>query len=98
MIIDSERNLVAIKEEYIFLTPYQNLLLTLIIESGENGIYKKRLKQLIRPYTMHIANVIIEINKKISRFGEIYSECGKYKIFLYQRYINKKEYIDEPGR
>lgn len=93
MVIDSERNLVAIKEQYIFLTPYQNLVLTLIIESGENGIYKKRLEQLIRPYTMHIANVIFGINKKINKFGEIYSEGRKYKIFLYQRYINKKEFI-----
>lgn len=69
MIIDSERSLIGTKNNYIFLTPIENIIMTTFIERKRVNILD--LVYILKPYkltTSSIQNHIYQINKKQNEF------------------------------
>lgn len=85
MVLDAERNLLAVRNEYIFLTPNENIILNLIIQNNKTGINTKILQRYIYPYNCCITPLISRLNKKIKKYAEIYQESRKYKIYCYRK-------------
>lgn len=83
MVLDSERSLIAVKNKYIFLSPQENICLDLIIKNKYKGISGTEIRKATRPYYIDPQQVVTRINKKIRKYGHIYSEHKRYKIIVY---------------
>lgn len=86
MVLDAERNLLAVKNEYIFLTTHENICLNLIIQNNTVGINATALKRYMYPYNFH-RTLISKLNKKIRKYAEIYQENRRYKIYCYRNLL-----------
>ena len=87
MVLDTERNLLAVQDEYIFLSIGETILLDLIIRNKRRGITIKEIQKEIYPYTFAIRALISGLRKKIFKYAEIYSERNRYKIHYYGKGI-----------
>lgn len=87
MVLDAERSLLAVRNEYIFLTPNENVCLNLIIQNNKTGINTKALQKYMYPYNCFIRSLISRLNKKIRKYAEIYQEGRRYKIYCYRNLL-----------
>ena len=83
MVLDAERNLLAVKDKYIFLTISENIVLDVMLQHKEYGIPCRYVKKEIYPYYFETRHVISKLNKKIHKYGQIYTENRRYKILCY---------------
>lgn len=84
MILDSERNLLGVSDQYIYLTVAENVCLDLIIKNRIGGISVKEIEHKILPYTFNVRQAIYKIQNKILKYGQIYSEKNRFKIMCYK--------------
>lgn len=87
MILDTERNLLAVENEYIFLSTLETIILDLIIDNNKSGISVKEIENKIYPYACDVIHIVCRINRKIYRHAEIYQTMRRYHIYYYGKGI-----------
>lgn len=90
MVLDTEKCIVGIGNEIIYLTISENIVLNALISNKYRGVSMKELKEYIYPYDFHILQVLVSLRKKLEKYLCIYSHCGKYYIEFNLSYINKR--------
>lgn len=74
MILDSERNILTVKNKYIYLSPIENIILTLFIENKNKVILRDEIEKALKPYYINnncLYQHLNKLNKKIENYMHI---------------------------
>ena len=88
MILDTERNLLAVENEYIFLSTLETIILDLIIGNNKRGISAKEIGEKIYTYSCDVIHIVCRIKRKIHKYAEIYQTMRRYRIYYYGKGIH----------
>ena len=90
MVLDTEKCILAIEDEIIYLTTSENIVLNALISNKFRGISTRELKQYIYPYSFDVRQIILKLRRKLKDYLSIYSHNRRYYIEFNLSYINKR--------
>lgn len=92
MVLDTERNILAVENEYIFLSLSETLVLNSIIEHKKGGAQTDEIMKDTYPYFYHVVPVVKRLNQKIKEYAWIYCERRiRWKIKCYKKNERKRK-------